>query len=675
MACRFFYGAFPHRIVPVTGVLEDGEKAAGGDRYAVAQIRGPFLKLPKHPNHCATRDDLRSLCQERRAAGRVLAADLFSGAGGISLGLEEAGFEVVLGVDHFTDAVKTHAHHFAGMSVDWDLSTEESIEDVAGLIRDCGIEILAGGPPCQPFSKAGRNGIRKLVEEGRREPKDARRELWRSYLEIVDRARPRAIIMENVPDMALDAEMFIFRSLVEELEQLDYSVYAKVIETWRYGVPQHRQRLIVVAFRDGLEFEWPEDYPEKVSLWNAIGDLPEVEGGWRPAGGADGWSEYPEPVTEFQRYIRRRVPETDVHKVFDHITRPVREDDRLIFEMMDSTTKYSDLPEELRRYRSDIYDDKYKRLDEHDISRTITAHIAKDGYGYIHPRQPRTLTVREAARIQTFPDDFRFNGPPSAAFKQIGNAVPPRAAGAVATRMAEAIRRNQQKENSSIDISRTLGRWFRDRVAGDRVLPWLWTEDRWTAAVGEIVLSRMKKSLVDQLWPVIRAMPTATAEDPAAADATVQVLSDMLNGIGQQNRAKKLRAFHEQCSGSPDAFWSPVIDRSVIKAVGKAEAEMIDLIAPSQVGAEKSEEPVLTTRGVLRVTSRYQSISMERRNQLTDGRISVARMLGMSTDSREAHLGLIEVAQAHCRIKNPVCSVCPLQATCDRFDVGQDELG
>lgn len=658
----------------MTGVLEDSDKTKSSDRYAVTQIRGPFLKLPKHPDHCSTREELETYCAKRRAAGQVLAADLFSGAGGISLGLEEAGFEVVLGVDHYTEAVKTHAHHFAGMSVDWDLSTEDSIVQVAELMKDCGIEILAGGPPCQPFSKAGRNGIRKLVEEGRREPRDARRELWRSYIEIVDRARPRAIIMENVPDMALDAEMFIFRSLVEELEQIGYSVYAKVIETWRYGVPQHRQRLIVVAFREDLAFEWPEDYQEKVSLWNAIGDLPEVEGGWRPDGGAGGWAEYDEPLTEFQTYIRRRVTPADAHKVFDHITRPVREDDREIFEMMDSSTKYSDLPEHLRRYRADIYDDKYKRLDENDLSRTITAHIAKDGYGFIHPRQPRTLTVREAARIQTFPDDFRFNGPPSAAFKQIGNAVPPRAAGAIAKRMVEAMERGEKKERSSKEISSTLGRWFRDRVANKRVLPWLWTKDRWKAAVGEIVLSRMKKTLVDQLWPVINSLPSATAEDPSVADTTVTLLVDMLNGIGQRNRAKRLQEFHTQTSVTPEAFWALKIDRSVVKAVGKADAEMIDLIAPYRTGLEKSEEPVLTTRGVLRVTSRFQSISMERRNQLTDGRIAVARMLGMGVDSRQAHLALIEVAQANCRIKNPVCSGCPLYDSCDRFAVDQDFL-
>ena len=149
---------------------------------------------------------------------------------------------------------------------------------------------------------------------------------------------------------------------------------------------------------------WPAESEKRVTLWNAIGDMPEVEGGWRPAGGALGWADYVGPRTEYQRWMRRNVPHADAHKLFDHITRPVREDDRAAFESMTHKTKYTDLAPEYQRYRKDIFDDKYKKLDENDLSRTITAHIAKDGYWYIHPRQPRTLTVREAARLQTFPD-------------------------------------------------------------------------------------------------------------------------------------------------------------------------------------------------------------------------------------------------------------------------------
>jgi DNA (cytosine-5)-methyltransferase 1 len=236
--------------------------------------------------------------------------------------------------------------------------------------------------------------IRHRVRNGLRDPYDERRDLWRSFLEVVKLARPPAVLMENVPDMALDKEMFILRSMVHELESLGYAVEERVVDTFRYGVPQFRQRLILVALRDAAAFDWPEEQPERVTVWNAIGDLPAVEGGWRPPGGADGWADYEGPISSFQARMREGVPDGDTHKVFDHITRPVRKDDLRAFELMDATTRYSDLPEGVKRYRDDIFDDKYKRLDENDLSRTITAHIAKDGYWYIHPRQNRTITVR-----------------------------------------------------------------------------------------------------------------------------------------------------------------------------------------------------------------------------------------------------------------------------------------
>ena len=131
-------------------------------------------------------------------------------------------------------------------------------------------------------------------------------------------------------------------------------------------------------------------------MWNAIGDMPEVDGGWRPEGGARGWIPYGGPSTSFQRRMREGVDEADRDKLFDHITRPVRET-TLSVRRMDATTKYSDLPDDVKRYRDDIFDDKYKRLNEDDLSRTITAHIGKDGYWYIHPRQNRPDRTRSGA--------------------------------------------------------------------------------------------------------------------------------------------------------------------------------------------------------------------------------------------------------------------------------------
>ena len=114
--------------------------------------------------------------------------------------------------------------------------------------------------------------------------------------------------MWNVPDMALDREMFILRSMVDELEELGYSVEERVVDTWRYGVPQFRQRLILVALADGVAFVWPAESPRRSTLGNAIGDLPEVEGGWRPARAAPtAGRTYAGPRTEFQRAMRQGV--------------------------------------------------------------------------------------------------------------------------------------------------------------------------------------------------------------------------------------------------------------------------------------------------------------------------------------------------------------------------------
>ena len=239
-----------------------------------------------------------------------------------------------------------------------------------------------------------------------------------------------------------------------------------------------------------------------MTVWNAIGDLPSVEGGWRPKGGADGWAPYETaPTNAFQRRMREGMDGDNAGRVYDQITRPVREDDKVAFQHMDATTLYSDLPEHLRRYRADIFDDKYKRLEENGLSRTITAHIAKDGYWYIHPRDNRTLTVREAARLQTFPDRYRFAGPPSAAFRQIGNAVPP----FVGEQLGLAIRGSLDEPYpagpSSLDTGNVLAAWF--RAQPDLAVPWLRASTRWQVISAEILLERLGGQQLQWIWPLV----------------------------------------------------------------------------------------------------------------------------------------------------------------------------
>ena len=643
--------------------MSDDVTGPSSASYAVKQVRGPFLELDAHPGHVSSANDLATLCTDLRMQGVPLAADLFSGAGGMSQGLEDAGYRIVVGVDHYNFAVKTHRHHFAGMSLEEDLADPNTIQRVAQLLKRNKVELLAGGPPCQPFSRAGRSMIRHRVLTGAADPHDERRDLWRSFLEVVQLARPQAVMMENVPDMALDREMFILRSITEELEQIGYSVSARVIDTWRFGVPQMRQRLLLVALANGVEFDWPAESERRVTLWNAIGDMPQIEGGWRPEGGAFGWAEYEGPRTEYQRWMRRRVSAEDAKKLFDHITRPVREDDRAAFESMTHKTKYTDLAPEYQRYRKDIFDDKYKKLDENDLSRTITAHIAKDGYWYIHPRQPRTLTVREAARIQTFPDDFRFAGPPSVAFKQIGNAVPPLIAQVVGGAIRASLSARKKGSPSTRQTSVKLAKWFREQT-GCPSIPWLMTNNRWKFVLGELLLDRATPNVCNAVWNVINTpqynLRPGQVPDPNAVD----LLEDLLSGVGRRQRISLVRELVDQIGAAPSALWQPTIDRSVLPAIPAALCDLLELALPVTEDGKESEEPVLITKGVLRVVSRFKGNDADKRNVQTDGRIAVASMVGFGEHSRSAHLGLIVLASEVCLVDKPLCGNCPLSPSC-----------
>ncbi|MEJ7628417.1 MAG: DNA (cytosine-5-)-methyltransferase [Nocardioidaceae bacterium] len=623
------------------------------------------MSLSPHADSC---DDLRSLtalAERLRAVkpGVRLAADLFSGAGGLSLGLDQAGFRTVVAVDHFAEAIETHRHHFPGMSLDWDLGDVDRIEELARTLQAINVDLIAGGPPCQPFSKAGRSGIRHAVRNGLRDPHDQRRDLWRSFLEVIRLVRPPAVLMENVPDMALDREMFILRSMVEEFESLGYSVEERVVDTSLFGVPQFRQRLILVALQGNIAFAWPPEEESQDILLNVIGDMPPVEGGYRPPGGAAGWIPYAGPQTAYQRSMRVGVPPGDENKLFDHITRPVRPDDEIAFDLMDTDTRYSQLPEEVKRYRDDIFDDKYKRLDANNLSRTITAHIAKDGYWYIHPQQNRTITVREAARIQTFPDWYRFAGPPSVAFKQIGNAVPPRLAVRLGGALMQALTDGAPAPATSRAVAEVLAKWDTERTnAPTRSVPWLDATTRWQVVAAETILDRATPAAMNLVWSVLRHQLT-----PADTLATRDYFEDIAqsDALSREAKVRQVLALAEWLEDHPDAL-ERLEDADLkipTELLQQSVADLATLIVP--VGDEDtSEEPVLATKGIVRVAARYADTEhVEKRNKLTDGRLAVARMIGGGATARSAHRALIDIAAGICR-PIPLCGNCPLRQTC-----------
>lgn len=506
------------------------------DPHRLKSLKGPEQILDPHPESCSLDrlpDHIRS------SKGKPLAVDLFCGAGGLSLGLHRAGFEVVLGCDMRPDSIATHRHHFGGCSEQCDLSDPEVLERLCKKINEPGgeIDLIAGGPPCQPFSRNIR--WRKHDEDfcdQHRELNEGRRELWESFLTVVEGVMPKAFLMENVPDIAQTGDQEVFRGIVSRAESLGYRVHARHVHAWEFGVPQLRPRLFIAGTRlpdsKGNTYcsplEWPEpkhsDFMQAPSLEEAISDLPELIGDWW-----ERWQEghsYGGPGTYYQKTMRNWLP-VDDSELDDHITRKVRGDDLKTFELMRETgLKYHELSDEQRRYavttraqregraesktdREASFCNKYNILKAKEPCLTVTAHMAKDGYWYIHPQQNRTLSIREAARVQSFPDGFRFHGTPSNRFHQVGEAVAPLVGEALGKAMLDAInhRTDETAWRSPEPIREELLNWY--RVKGVVALhPWARQKDdgeeiaeklrTWRVFLGELLIAQMdsKEQLV-----------------------------------------------------------------------------------------------------------------------------------------------------------------------------------
>lgn len=608
--------------------------------YGVKLHRSDVLQLGEHPEAC-TEETFLTWCEERIRAGARLAVDLFSGAGGLSLGIENAGWTVAASVDFDQRALETHRANFPGLALKTDLGDSEQREQLIALLGQTTIDLIAGGPPCQPFSRAGRSKIRSLVKAGARDPDDLRKELWRAFLDVVVQVRPRAVLMENVPDMALGDDFRVVRSITESLENNGYFVQVRLVDAWRYGVPQYRKRLILLARRDSENFDWPEPQAP-VYLNEAIRDLPVL-----PQDGPVGARELPytppEEPSPFVQLMRKEVADSNV--IHDHMTRPVREDDREVFKLMTHETLYSEIPEELRRYRADSFDDKYKRLDWNNFSRAITAHIAKDGYWYIHPGQHRTLTVREAARIQTFPDHFRFAGTRSDAFRQIGNAVPPRLGEAAA---AAVISSSGEKptRNTWLDLHRELAAWgSRQR----NVRSWFLYPGPDVKQAVALVVSLVGPERIDThnlgwLLEKLRGKARVNAEE-------FRVLRDAHRSDLKRERIRKI----EEATAEQE-IWEDIDILLGVPGLKPAEKSLFRLLM--------GEDVMLVGHGPLRVAARVFGSKSDKINRLTDGRVEIARLIGGGEDAPVRMAALRHLSHRNCRPKKPLCSGCPLQNWC-----------
>lgn len=379
--------------------------------------------------------------------------DLFCGAGGLSLGFEEAGFRTSLALDGNAAAIRTYRINHPSVPDDRVLCMDVENLGRGELLKRLGRKrpaILLGAPPCQGFSNAGQRS--KATRQRYFSGGDDRNDLFKFVIAAALELKPGLVLLENVPGMHSARKGMV--TYMEEAARYLEEAGGYRTEIWKlnaieFGVPQDRTRMFLVASRlKTMPFRPPPEYQHllagnfdmdalpPVTLEEAIFDLPPVGAGEGEAVSPDSAPDL-EKDLRFRRYLRKfgLVRRTGV--LFNHNTRFHNERDLELYRTLqpgEDSVHAIDRHgrKDLMRYRSDVFDDKYLKLRPDAPCKTIVSHLAKDGNGFIHPVQSRSLTLREAARVQSFPDDHPFTGTPSEQWIQLGNAVPPVMAGAIA---------------------------------------------------------------------------------------------------------------------------------------------------------------------------------------------------------------------------------------------------
>jgi len=325
--------------------------------------------------------------------------DLFAGAGGLSLGFEMAGFKSVFAVEHDVPAAETYRRNFGDHVFAGDIC------DVKDFSVHCP-DVIIGGPPCQGFSPLGKMSVKGF----RRGEHCTMNGLWSEFLRSVRQAKPKAFVVENVPEFLRSAEFENFKAKAKEL---GYNVEHTVLHAVDFGIPQKRRRGIAIGIKGGTPL-LPEPTGEFKTVRDEIGDLP-----LRPTGGDMHWGRNPRPIS-IMRY--KTVPPGGNR-----------------FDLM---RKRPDLCPACWLNKPTGSTDVFGRLHWDKPALTIRTEFFKPEKGcYLHPKAHRPITHREAARLQTFPDNFIFHGSKIEIARQIGNAVPPRLAFHIATALRKSLDR------------------------------------------------------------------------------------------------------------------------------------------------------------------------------------------------------------------------------------------
>lgn len=359
--------------------------------------------------------------------------DLFCGAGGLSLGFKMAGFNIIGGIEFNKEAIDTHAlnfkggYHFCGDICS--LENEFILEKFGKKV-----DVIIGGPPCQGFSTA--NMQQKDYKN------DERNKLFYQFIRFVEVLNPKAFVMENVRGILTKDGGHVKEAMMKIMDDLGYNVNVKVLIASDYGVPQKRMRAFFVGikkeFGEYFDFDKIQKKP-LVTVKDAISDIYYLDTKTKLSTIEDKFILESEANCEYQRFMRKNS--NDI--LYNH---NIRYPNDLVQKRMSYVPEggnWRDVPDELwDTIRNNRHSSAYRRLNSEEVSITIdTGHM-----NYFHPKYNRVPTVRESARIQSFPDDFIFTGGQGAQFRQVGNAVPPLLSRAIAKTLKMYLDKNTNEE-------------------------------------------------------------------------------------------------------------------------------------------------------------------------------------------------------------------------------------